>query len=82
MCAVAVTVDVQLKHRRALEAMGLILPGNGYNPKAVAWAVARYLDTAPAMQAMGEALYPHWPPDDAQAERDTVSPAKPVQNGE
>ncbi len=66
--AIAINLDVLPKHRRALEAIGLIAPGNGRNAEAVAWAVARYLDTAPAIRAVGEALYPDWPEDDEPTE--------------
>ena len=80
--AIAVNLDVMPKHRRALEAIGLIAPGNGRNPDAVAWAVARYLDTAPAMQAMGEALYPDWPKDEEAEGDETASPQNSGKNEE
>lgn len=66
--AVAVTVDVLPAHRRALESMGLIQHGYDRDPEALRWAVARLLDTAPAIKALGEALYPDWPEDEAEAE--------------
>jgi hypothetical protein len=69
-----VTVDVLPMHRRALESMGLINAGYDRDPEAVAWAVTRFLNTAPAMQAMGEALYPDWPEDEGEAEGETPSP--------
>jgi hypothetical protein len=59
--ALLVKVAVLPKHRRALEAMGLIAPGHDRNPQAISCAVSRYLDTAPAMHAFGDALYPDWP---------------------
>jgi hypothetical protein len=71
--AVSIKLDVLPKHRRALEAIGLITPGYRDNMEAVAWAVERYLDTAPAMQAMGEALYPDWPDDDEEGQDETPS---------
>jgi hypothetical protein len=80
--ALSVKVDVLPKHRRALEAIGLIAPGNGRNSEAVAWAVLRYLDTSPAMQAMGEALYPDWPEDEEEVECDTACADNTVQNEE
>ena len=80
--AIAVKLDVTPKHRRALEAIGLVAPGNSRNPEAIAWAVARYLDTAPAMQAIGEALYPDWPEDEAAEGDDTASPQNSGENEE
>jgi hypothetical protein len=59
--AIRVVVDVLPAHRHALEGMGLIQPGFDRHQEAIGWAVARYLDTAPAMRAIGEALYPDWP---------------------
>ena len=59
--------------------MGLIALGNERDRDAVAWAVCRYLDTAPAMRAIGEALYPDWPPG---SEDETPLPDKSAQNGE
>ena len=78
--AVAVTVDVLPAHRRALESMGLIQYGYDRDPEALRWAVARLLDTAPAIKAMGEALYPDWPEDDSEADDDTVSPQNSGEN--
>ncbi len=71
--AVSIKLDVLPKHRRALEAIGLITAGYRDDLEAVAWAVGRYLDTAAAMQAMGEALYPDWPDDDGEGEDVTAS---------
>ncbi|MGI4943363.1 MAG: hypothetical protein ACRYHQ_22830 [Janthinobacterium lividum] len=51
------TVNVSLEHRRALERMGLIPPGHDRDREAITWAVERFLDTAPAVQAIGDALY-------------------------
>jgi hypothetical protein len=77
---IPVTVDVVSMHRRALESIGLIRAGYDRDPEAVAWAVARFLNTAPAVQAIGEALYPDWPKDDDEAESDTPSPENNGQN--
>ncbi len=77
--AIPVMVEVLPKHRHALEALGLIAPGNDRHPEAISWAVARYLDTAPAMRAVGEALYPDWP---EEADDDTPLPAYRGQNEE
>jgi hypothetical protein len=55
---VAVTIEVSLSHRRALETMGLIEAGREVDREAIAWAVARFLDTAPSVAAIGDALYP------------------------
>ena len=59
--------------------MGLIAPGNERDRDAVAWAGCRYLDNAPAVRAIGEALYPDWP---EEAEDGTPLPFKRGQNGE
>jgi hypothetical protein len=39
--------------------MGLIAAGNGRDRDAIVWAVARFLDTAPAVASIGNALYPN-----------------------
>ncbi len=75
--ALLVKVEVLPKHRRALEAMGLIAPGHDRNPDAISCAVNRYLDTASAMKAIGEALYPDWP---EEADDDTPLPGCTGQN--
>lgn len=53
-----VTVSVSPAHRQALEHLGLIAPGSDRDREAVAWAVERFLDTVPAVVAIGTALYP------------------------
>lgn len=50
-------INVSMTHRRALERMGLILAGHDQDRAAITWAVERFLDTAPAVQAIGDALY-------------------------
>ena len=55
---IVITVDVSPAHRRVFERMGLVQPGDDQDRAALAWAVERYLDTAPAVQSIGEALYP------------------------
>lgn len=55
---IAIMVDVSPAHRRVFERMGLVQPGHDQDPAALTWAVERYLDTAPAVQGIGEALYP------------------------
>ncbi len=75
--AIPVTVEVLPAHRRALEALGLIMPGCDRHPQAIAWAVARYLDTVPPMQKIGEALYHGWP---EEAADDTPLPGSHGQN--
>jgi len=52
-----VSVDVLPTHRRALEAMGLIAADCTQDREAIAWAVARFMDTAPAVASIGTALY-------------------------
>lgn len=56
---IPVIIDVAPKHRRALERMGLIAAGYDENREALAWAVVRFLDAAPAVQSIGDALYPN-----------------------
>ena len=77
---IPVIIDVAPKHRRALERMGLIAAGYDENREALAWAVTRFLDAAPAVQEIGDALYPNAEGyTDAEAAIDesaTVSPAK------
>lgn len=53
-----VTVSVSRAHRQALERLGLIAPEMDRDREALAWAVERFLDTAPAIAAIGAALYP------------------------
>jgi hypothetical protein len=60
--------------------MGLIEPGYDEHPEAIAWAAARYLDTAPAMRKVGEALYPDWPGDAEEAHDATASTVNPSAN--
>ncbi len=55
---IPVIIDVAPKHRRALERMGLIANGYDEDREALAWAVVRFLDSAPAVQAIGDALFP------------------------
>lgn len=55
---IAVTVDVSPAHRRAFESMGLVQHGHDRDRAALIWAVERYLDTAPAVQGIGDALFP------------------------
>lgn len=55
--AIPISIDILPAHRRALESMGLIDPGMDRDPEALIWAVERFLDTAPAVQAIGDALY-------------------------
>ncbi len=57
--AFSVSIDVLPAPRRALQTMGLIAAGNERNRDAIAWAVARFLDTAPAVASIGIALYPN-----------------------
>jgi hypothetical protein len=52
------TIDVSPAHRRAFERMGLIATGHYLDKEAMAWAVQRFLDTAPTVQRIGDALYP------------------------
>jgi hypothetical protein len=78
---VSVTVDVLPEHRRALERMGLIPAGHDKHPSAIAWAVARFLDTTAAVNAIGVALYPDWPEDEADVETETPSPDSSGKNG-
>ncbi len=54
---IPLTVNVSPEHRRALERMGLIPAGHDLDRAAITWAVERFLDTAPAVQAVGDALY-------------------------
>src|SRR5437763_16932044 len=54
----SLTIDVSPAQRCAFERMGLISTGRGRDKEAVAWAVKRFLDTAPAVQGIGDALYP------------------------
>lgn len=54
---IPLTVNVSLEHRRALERMGLIPAGLDRDREAITRAVERFLDTAPAVQAVGDALY-------------------------
>jgi hypothetical protein len=54
---VPLTINVSPEHRRALERMGLIPAGHDRDRAAITWAVERFLDTAPAVQAVGDALY-------------------------
>jgi len=53
----SVTIDVSPTHRRAFERMGLVKPGYDKDREALTWAVERYLDTAQAVQGIGDALY-------------------------
>ncbi len=55
---ISVTIDVSLAHRLAFERMGLVAAGNDRDRQALIWAVERYLDTARAVQQIGDALYP------------------------
>ena len=80
--AIPITIDVLPSHRHALESMGLIEPGYDREPEALVWAVERFLNTAPAVLAIGNALFPEVP-DAAEPEAldepnaddfDTVSP--------
>ena len=54
---IAITIDVSRAHRRAFERMGLIDAGFDRDQASLRWAVERYLDTAPAVQGIGDALY-------------------------
>ena len=56
---IPVIIDVAPKHRQALERMGLIATGYDEDREALAWAVVRFLDAAPAVQSIGDALYPN-----------------------
>lgn len=78
--AVSVTVDVLPVHRRALECMGLIGQGDDLDPAAVARAVARVLDAAPAIKLMGQALYPDWPETEEPHVNGTASPDNSGEN--
>ena len=55
--AILISIDVLPAHRRALESMGLIEPGKDQDPGELVWAVERFLDIAPAVQGIGDALY-------------------------
>ncbi len=55
---ITVSIDVSGDHRLALERMGLIDSGMDRDKDAIVWAVERFLDTAPAVQRIGDALYP------------------------
>ncbi len=81
---IALTINVSLAHRRAFERMGLVAPGSHEDRDALTWAVERYLDTAPAVQAIGDALYQD--ADDFtesdEAEDGTASPANRGENAE
>lgn len=62
--------------------MGLLAPGSHEDRDALTWAVERFLDTAPAVQAIGDALYRD--ADDftesGEAEDETVSPGNTGEN--
>ena len=51
-----VSVEVSVTHARALQRLGLFDEDGGKD--ALAWAVVRFLDTAPHVVAIGDALYP------------------------
>ena len=51
-----VSVEVSVAQARALERLGLF-DADGGKP-ALAWAVARFLATAPHVAGMGDAMYP------------------------
>ncbi len=55
--AVVAVVEVEREELRALERLGLLVPGDR-DGGAVAQAVARFLATADAVAGIGEALYP------------------------
>jgi hypothetical protein len=84
--SIAVTVAVSPAQRRAFERMGLIEPGCDQDQDELRWAVERYLDTAPAVQGIGDALYKgadaFSEPGDESAEGATASPVKRQQNEE
>ena len=50
--------------------MGLIAAGFDKDHAALVWAIERYLDTAPAVQGIGDALY-----------RDAAEFMEPTENG-
>ena len=79
---IALTINVSPAHRRAFERMGLLAPGSHEDRDALTWAVERFLDTAPAVQAIGDALYRD--ADDftesGEAEDETVSPGNTGEN--
>lgn len=54
------TIDVAPAHLAALERLGLLNSGGDQDKAALAWAVERYLDTAPSVQGIGDALYRDW----------------------
>lgn len=55
--AIPISIDIMPAHRRALESMGLIPTGKDRDAEALIWAVERFLDIAPAVQGIGDALY-------------------------
>ncbi len=84
---IAIMVDVSPAHRRVFERMGLVPPGHDQDRAALAWAVERYLDTAPAVQGIGEALYPDADeftdqPEDGGGEEDAGVTSSPANSGE
>ena len=72
---IVVTVAVSPSQRRSFERMGLVAPGCDQDPEALTWAVERYLDTAPAVQGIGDALYKDAAEFSEQAVDETPSPA-------
>lgn len=56
---ISLTIDVSPTHCRALMRMGLIAATHDLDKVMIARAVERFLNTAPAIQAVGDALYPN-----------------------
>ena len=54
---VLVPVEVAPKHLAALERMSLLDVGDR-DKASIGWAVAHYLDSAPHISALGDALWP------------------------
>jgi hypothetical protein len=54
---VLVQVEVGPRHLAALERLAL-LGANDRNKACIAWAVSRFLDAAPHVSALGDALWP------------------------
>jgi hypothetical protein len=63
---VLVQVEVAPRHLAALERLALLDPGER-DRACISWAVSRFLDAAPHVSELGDALWPAEEEDDADA---------------
>ena len=54
---VLVSVEVEPRHLAALERLGLLDSGER-DRTCISWAISRYLQAAPSVAAIGDALWP------------------------